>query len=200
MHTRHEAHVLLDDLADPHILGGGDRFFHVRACAEQEHSKFPRSQSLANVLSLDLLILSEAGEVEKTDLQPLLVETIHSHRYVKGIGSDDSVHRLPAEPQLIARCGPDVLLAPRYDDDVGLDVLGEFERPGEDDRAVLWLDRDPSASPDKRRAGDDLREDHEGDEGSSETTHSWHSRLIGWVFGNGLHSLSVGETRHDFDR
>ena len=88
MHTRHEAHVLLDDLANPHILGGGDRFLHVRACAEQEHSKFPRSQSLANVLSLDLLILGEAGEVEKTDVQPLLIESIHSHRHVKGIGSD----------------------------------------------------------------------------------------------------------------
>src|SRR5271157_757313 len=183
MDTWHEAHVLLDDLANPHILGGGDRFLHVRACAEQEHSKFPWSQSLANVLSLDLLILGEAGEVEKTDLQPLLVETIHSHWQVKSIGSDAAVLGFPAKPRLIARCGPDVLLAPRHDDDVGLQVHGEFERPGEDDRAVFGLDRDPSASPDKRRAGDDMREDPEGDEGFSEMTHSWHSRLIGWVFG-----------------
>ena len=36
----------------------------------------------------------------------------------------------------------------------------------------------PVQAHDKRRAGDDLGEDHEGDEGSSETTHSWHSGLV----------------------
>ena len=115
--------------------------------------EFPRSQRLADVLSLDLLILGEAGEVEQPDVQPLLVEAIHRHRQVKGIGPDDPVLGLPAEPRLVARCGPDVLLAPRHDDDVGLDVHGEFERPGEDDRAVLGLDRDPGASPGERPPG-----------------------------------------------
>src|SRR5207249_4077325 len=108
----------------------------------------------------------------------LLVEAIHSHRHVESIESDAAVLRLPAEPRLVARCGPDVLLAPRYDDDVRLEVHGEFERSGEDDRAVFGLDRDPGAGPDKRRAGDGLRQDHEGGEGPSETTHRWHSRLV----------------------
>src|SRR4051794_1915142 len=153
MHTRHKAHVLLNDLADQHIFGGGDRFLHVRACAEHEQAKFPRSHSLANVLSLDLLISGEAGEVEKTDVQPLLVETIYSHRQVKSIGSDNSILGLPAESWLVARCSSDVLPASRHDNDVGFDVHGEFERPSEDDRAVLRLDRNPSTSPCKRWVG-----------------------------------------------
>ena len=37
---------------------------------------------------------------------------------------------------------------PRHNDDVRFEVHGEFECPGENDRAIFGLDRDASASPD----------------------------------------------------
>ena len=124
----------------------------------------PSSQGagLLNVLCPDLLILGESGEVEEADVQPLLVEAIHSHGQVEGIGSDDPVLRppaVPASPPERTRRIP----CPSDDEDVGLEVHGEFQRPGEDDRAVLRLDRDPGTSRDRRQTGDDPSKNDQDD-------------------------------------
>ena len=114
----YEAHILLHDLPHAHALGGRDGFLHVRACTEQEGTEFPRSQGLAKIFCLHFLILGEAWKIKQPHEEALFVEAIHRHRQIKSVGSDGPVLGLPAKPRLVARRGPDVLLASRHNNDI----------------------------------------------------------------------------------
>src|ERR1019366_4605044 len=118
MKRGNEAELLEDDCADLDLLCGIDGLISRGTSAEKVRRQFDRAECVWSVLFRHGLILGIAGEVEDADVKPLLVEAIGNDGQIKAIHADDAVLVLPAKSLLVAWGAADVLLAPRYDDDV----------------------------------------------------------------------------------
>ena len=107
------------------------------------------------------MISGHGGEVEQSRREPGLIDAVDEDRQAHSIRPDARVFRFPFEAVLAVRGGADALVAAWRDEDVGLKVDGEFERPRMDDRPVGGGEADAGAglgrAREKERAGGEHR-------------------------------------------
>ena len=154
---------------------------------ENPRAQLPWRDRLCGVRRRVSHVSGHGGEVEQAGREPGLVDAVDEDRQADAVRPDARVFRLPLEAVLAVRRRADALEAAWRDEDVGLKVDGEFERPRMDDRPVGGGEADAGAgvggAREKKRAGCDHRGELVGESagGHRVAPGNWIPIASGWV-------------------
>ena len=116
--------------------------------AQHPEAEVLRRQRTRRILLRDLRILRITGEVEETDGEALIVQSVDNRDGAEGIGAHNAVARLVGQPLTSIRQLAAELLSRRNDDDGGFEGKAELERAPANRGTVLRLEADARAGED----------------------------------------------------
>ena len=163
VHRRRKAPLLEHRRGDDDRADIGLDLVDAGEIVENPRPQLPGRDCLGRILRRVRLISGGGRKVEQSRRKPGLVDAVDEDRQTDPVGADARVFRFPLEPVLAVGRDADALVAARRDEDVGVEIDGEFERACVDDGPVGGDQADAGAGVGGAREKERSRRDHRGE-------------------------------------